>query len=148
MKHKQIFVAFLACIGLVVLWFSFNSSYKVYQWVTQTKSTKPLKIEWDIEQQASDRYMIVAAYTFKDKGKEVFGQTEFHSKKYKSIETAKHFIDEYSHNNWVIWYSPSQPQNSTINRFFPLKSCLYTAIVWCIFLYFIWLSYYVGKNYQ
>lgn len=148
MKNKQIFAAFLACIGLIVLWFTFDSSYKVYQWITQTHATKPLQLEWDIEQQASDRYMIVAAYVFDANGQKVYGQTEFHSKRYKNLEAANHFLDEYSDKEWVVWYSPSQPKNSTINRYFPLKSCIYTAIVWCILLYFIWLSYYVGKKYR
>jgi len=125
MKIKQLWIAFLACVALVVVWFTFDASYKVYQWGTQTRSTH-----------------------FTHKGEKAEGSTIFEADRYRNKETANHFLDQYKEKNWTVWYSPFQLENSTIDRFFPLKSCIYTAIVWCIFIYFIWLGYYVGKYYR
>lgn len=148
MKNRQTWIAFVSCVALIVLWFSINSSYKVYQWATQTRTAKPLAVEWQVERQANDRYAITAHYTFLHKGEEFTGATLLQSKRYKNLQTANHFMEECSKNKCIVWYSAFQPNNSTIDRFFPLKSCIYTAIVWSILLYFIWLGYYVGKKYR
>ena len=148
MKYKQIWVAFLSCVLLVVLWFTFNSSYQVYQWATQTRSSRPLELEWGVEQQASDRFVLDASYIFLHKGQKVEGNTIFQNERYRNKSTANHFLNLYKEKEWTVRYSPFQLQNSTINRLFPLKSCIYTAIVWCIMIYFVWLGYYVGKKYR
>lgn len=147
MRNKQIWIAFISCIALIVLWFTFNASYKLYRWSTQTRTAEPQTMEWGIEQQASDRFVLEATYTFSHKGQKYEGNTIFKTDRYRNKETANHFLNDYKNREWTVWYSPFQPQNSTINRFFPLKSCIYTAIVWGVMIYFIWLSRYVGKHY-
>jgi len=107
-----------------------------------------LVIEWGIEELASNRFILEATYSFTHKGEKAEGSTIFEADRYRNKETANHFLDQYKEKNWTVWYSPFQLENSTIDRFFPLKSCIYTAIVWCIFIYFIWLGYYVGKYYR
>ncbi|ADI39278.1 putative membrane protein [Waddlia chondrophila 2032/99] len=140
MKKKQLWVTFLSCIALVVLWLSFDAGYKTYQWAMQTRSTHPISIEWKIEQQASDRFALSANYIFLHKGQKAEGSTTFQAERYRNREAANHFLNQHKEKEWVVRYSPSQPQNSTINRHFPLKSSIYTAIVWCILIYFIWLK--------
>ncbi len=145
MNKKQLWITFLAGFALIAFWFSLQSGYQIYRWMTQSAKSSPTSINWKIEKKAEGRFILIADYTFSLNGKEINGRTAFPSMAYKNIQTAEYFLSKQMKTPVTIRYSSSQPKNSTINRFFPLKSCIYTAIVWSILFYFIWLGYYTAR---
>lgn len=140
MNRNSICQALMACMAIAVLWFTFDTGYQLYRWVVQTVETIPAHIEWQVHQEAQDRYTLAAQYAFKVKDSTYQGETAFRSKRYKSPETASHFLKQHIQANWKVFYAPDRPQISTINRVFPLKSCVYTAIIWGVMIYFFWLG--------
>jgi hypothetical protein len=145
-NKKLLWLIFLAVMALVALGFSLRSGYQTHLWLAQSAAAAPASINWSIEKNGSDRFILSADYTFSFKGREIAGRTTFPSTRYRNVQTAEYFLRKQMEKRWTVRYSPLRPRNSTINHFFPLKSCVYTAIVWCILFYFIWLGYTVRDS--
>lgn len=145
MYKNPIWLALLTLFVFVAICFSGNTGYMLYQYKVKTTPSTPKTIHWNVESKASDRYVVSAKYSFLFDDKEWEGNTIFDAKGFKNILAADHAIETFSKKKWTVWFSPKNPKNSTINLFFPLKSCIYTAILWGILLYFVWLGIYVKK---
>lgn len=145
MYKNQVWYALLTTIFLAAIWYSIDSGYSLYQYSTKSSTAPPQNIQWSVKAKASDYYIIVADYSYKVQGKPIEGRSVFDAKGFKNIPAANHAIEVFSKKKWTVWFSPKNPQNSTINRFFPLKSCIYTAILWAILFYFFWLGIYIKK---
>jgi hypothetical protein len=146
MSKNSLWLALMGCMAIAVLWFTFNTGYQLYRWVVQTAETVPTNIEWQVRQESQDRYTLAAQYAFKVNDSTYLGETIFRSKRYKSPETAAHFLQQNIQTDWKVFYAPDRPRISTINRIFPLKSCIYTAIVWGVIIYFFWLGRTIKNN--
>lgn len=145
MHKNQIWLAFLLTTTLIVFWFSTITGYDLYYYFTRTSSNLPNTIEWAIKGKASDRYYLSATYQY-TVGESLYdGKTAIESTSYRNIRAAEIALSEQKKKNLKIWHSPQNPENSTINNIFPLKSCFYTGLLWGLLLYFVWLGFYVNK---
>lgn len=145
MHKNQIWLAFLAAIALITLWFSGMTGYELYNYLSLSSKVLPLEVNWSVTEKSTDHYVLLASYKFKDKDVEYAGVTEIEHIPFKKANTAEQMIPQYMQKKWIVWYASFNPERSSILKFFPLKSCLYTAILWGLLFYFIWLGFYVGR---
>ncbi len=103
-------------------------------------------IKWQVEQLNEDRWIIKADYRFKIKNKEYRGETLFKNDLYWNSWAAESALKVYSQKDWMVWYSSSNPQYSSLQKNFPLKECISTGILWIILIYFFGLGYYVATR--
>jgi hypothetical protein len=144
--HKNLsWLAFLAVIALIVVWFSAATTYDLYSYYIVNTQTFPTKVEWSIKGKSSDRYILSAKYQYRIKNTLFEGETAFHAMTYKSPRAAEIKLAEHKKQEWAVWYSARNPENSTLLKLFPYKSCAYAVILWGLLLYFVWLGFYVGK---
>ncbi len=148
MHKNRIWILFLSIVSFVLLWFSWKAFFNLYQYTSLTASTKTSSIHWIIEQKASDKFYVQARYTFVVDGKNGHGQTTFTKHLYRNRSATEQAISNPSNDPWNVWYNPSNLNHSTLQKKFPFKECLYAAIVWGVFIYFICLGIYVGKKYE
>lgn len=145
MHKNQIWLTFLATTVLIVFWFSGMTGYELYNYVTLNSKTLPTEVNWLVQRESSDRYSLRASYKYQVKGDVYEGETTVNKKFFRSPKAAQKRSSQNSQKKWMIWYASYNPEHSTIQKIFPLKSCIYTAVMWGVLIYFIWLGFYVGQ---
>jgi len=145
MHKNQIWLAFLSTTALVVLWFTAVSGYELYTFFALNSKTLPVKMEWTVKGRSSDRFYLSVEYQYRVKDDIYTGESGFESTTYRNTIAADKALNEQKDKTFPVWYATGHPGTSTINKLFPLKSLFYTAILWGLLLYFVWLGFYVGK---
>ncbi len=146
MHKNQIWLAFLATITLIVLWFSVITGYKIYTFYALTGQTPATQTEWNIVKQPNERFLLHATFSYQVKDRDYNGETTLKHLPFRNRWAAEQTLPEYTQKKWVVWFAPKNPEFSTIRKSFPLKELTYAGVMWTLLIYFIWLGYYVGKN--
>jgi len=96
--------------------------------------------KWKVVEISPSQFALKASYTF-NLGEKVYkGKTVF-SKPYDLNRlSAEKRATAYSTKPWHVWFSPKAPHNSSLERNFPIKKCLYSLMALGICLYFSFLS--------
>ncbi len=145
MHQNNVWKGFLIFVALAALWFSVESLYKLYKYVRLDASTVSESIQWDIEEIGYDRFAPHGNYTFVVDGKPFTGESLLQETTYRNGWVVQEWIAKHSLEPVKIWYSTSDPTHSALQKTFPTKECLSTALLWGLFLYFVGIGYYVGK---
>jgi hypothetical protein len=144
--HKNIFwQAFLIVIFLIVLWYTGVALYRYYTYSRLTSFTQAIQIEWTVRERASDEYVLEASYLFEANGTSQKGKMDLKHEIYRNRWAAEQMIPQYTKRNWTVWYDPSQPNHSSLQKSFPLKESISAGFLWILFFYFLWLGFYVAK---
>lgn len=147
MQHKNPYwLAFLICAALVVFWYTGNALFKAYQYGILDSKTKVGLIDWSVKPLSDESFVLVADYQFMNNQSSEKGQTTFLDKKYWNEWAAMQAIPEVASENLYVWYSSSNPHKSALQKKFPLKECISAAVLWGIFLYFLWIGRYVALS--
>ena len=104
-------------------------------------------MHWSIKEINSDEFLPSASYTFKmDDGQEVNSKSDLLATPYRNPWSAEEGIKELSKLSWKAWYNPSNPQQSALQKIFPLKDSIYALMMLGILGYFLGLGYYVFRQ--
>lgn len=118
----------------------------MYWYFALDKKVKPMELTWSIKELASDRFKPMVQYSYKLNDVIYSGSTELHAPVVKSKDGAMKAIEALSKKNWSVWHASKWDGFSSIQRQFPLKGCVYTAILWGLIGYFCWLGYYAERR--
>lgn len=145
MHKNQIWLAFLAAIALTVLGFTGKTLYELFRYRSLTETTLPTDLSWSSKQTSRGRHLLVGSYSYSVGGMAYKGMTEFDDTPYKSPEAVQAVMARDAERPHPVWYSAAHPEESSLQKIFPTKSLFYTAALWLILLYLIWLGFYVGS---
>lgn len=144
--HKNfIWQAFLLLVGVATVWYTVSAVTRYYVYSHLTRSTEASSLNWTIHEKNEDGYFIEGDYRFNVAEKQFEGRTSWPDQLYLNRLGAEHGVAEFSQRPWVVWYDPAYPERSTLDKSFPFKETLYAALLWLLFLYFIWLGFYVAR---
>lgn len=145
MPRNPVLSAILLLVALAALWFSGIAIYKQFRYY-QLDATAPATVtNWTVNRISDEQYQIVAVYNFPFNNTPIDGQTAF-VPYLRNPYTAEQYIKENAQLHWNAWYNSGNPHDSTLQRKFPLKECLYAGVLWGIFIYFVWLGNYVQRQ--
>lgn len=147
MKHKNwIWRAFLIAFGVLVLFYGGKAAYKSYQYSLLTEQTPALAVHWSIKKKSSDAYILTARQQFSVFENKFFeGTTIFSHPIYWNEWAANEALKEQASKQWLVWYAPSNPELSSLQKKFPIQECLSGLALLGIFLYFLWVDHYAAK---
>jgi hypothetical protein len=144
--HKnRLWLAFLGILFLIVAWYMGIAFYQLYRYSHLTAKTELSEITWSIKPLSEEEFVPDAKYAFHVDGKIFHGETTLKKKTFKNKWAAEQSLAELTKEFRVVWYSPSNLNNSSLQKKFPLKECLSSAALWGLFVYFLWLGVYVTK---
>lgn len=123
--------------GFLMAGFLVSAAYDLWGYWRLEKKTMAHICRWKVIEKSSSQFAIRASYVFEHQGKEYRGRTTFSKPYHLNGESAKKQIKKYALYSWPVWYSPRNPHQSSIERKFPLKKCLYSLMVVGVFLYFV-----------
>ncbi|HNA62299.1 MAG TPA: hypothetical protein PKW79_04405, partial [Rhabdochlamydiaceae bacterium] len=96
--------------------------------------------KWKTVEVAPSQFGIKAAYAFRARGKTYTGKTFFSKPYHLNANSAKKQLDRFSRETWVVWYQPSHPKISSLEKVFPTKKILYGLMTLGVFFYFLYLD--------
>ncbi len=140
--HRNLYwYVFLAVILLVVLWYTGKFGYSYYNYVTLNRRVPVKNMSWSVHGITDEKYHIKGNYEFLAEGHLETGETVLTDHNYWNPKAAEKAIPEYARQKWRVWYNASNPHHSSLEKNFPFKESLSAAVMWALFLYFIWLGY-------
>lgn len=140
--EKTVWNILLAAMALVTLWFTGSALYHSYKYFSLNASTQVTAFQWAAKEMSSDRFHLEVEYEFQLEGKKYYGNTVLDDPVFRNGWAAEQEIPKLASKPWTVWYSSSKPQYSTLQKYFPLKECVSSLLLWGVLLYFIWLRYY------
>lgn len=144
MRSNSYWYVFLGLIGIIVLGYSGFTLMKIKDYVSLSQSADPLSIHWSFSQRAEDNYVLQVHYEFEWHGQRYQGnmdEVDHHLNRW-SLQEA---IDRANKRRFTVWFNPYYPEKSTLFKNFPLKNSIYSAILWLVLFYFVWLGYSMNR---
>lgn len=144
--HKNlIWQAFLLFILATSLWYSAIALYRYYNYSHLEARTTVSSINWEIEEQTEEKFIVKGNYSFEFKGRSYSGTAIPNDINYWNRWSAEQGVKELSSKKWQTWFDPQNPHHSSLQKNFPLKECITAIFMWGLLLYFLWLGFYVTK---
>lgn len=145
MHTNKIWLGFLGAITLVVIWFTWGTVSKLSTYYSLQRNTKVVESEWSILKIDEDIYRVEASFNFIFNDQKYNGYEIFENPEYPNPWAAEQALKQMESKQWYVWFSPKNPHISSLEKYFPFKSALSTAVLWGLWIYFIWLGYYVTQ---
>ncbi len=137
---RLLWIAFICTVVLVVLWFTADAAYKHYHYNAQSHALLPGEINWSIEKKADDLFLHHAAFSYNIDNKSYKSHTVLRPPIYRNAWAAREALPSVKEKEWRVWYNPTYPEQSTIQKNFPYKEWVYATALWAVLLYFFWLG--------
>jgi hypothetical protein len=145
MSQNKVWIAILALVGAIALWFCAKALYQVYDYVRFDSQTVAEVESWSVEQVGSDRFALRAVYGFQV-GEELYeGESYVPKLVFLNALAAKRRIEELESGGWAVWYRSRNPALSRLGKVFPYKQCAYALILLGVMVYFIFLGRMAGR---
>lgn len=145
MKRSPMLTALLLTLAAAAIWFSGTAMFYQFKYHQLDANASATITKWSVHPISEEQYQIIAVYHFPYKTDVIDGETAF-TPYVRNPYTAEQYIKENSHLKWTVWYNSANPHQSSLQKRFPVKECLYAATLWGIFIYFVWLGNYVSKR--
>lgn len=142
---RYIWNFFYAFIGIVAVWFTLSALYQLYSYFSLTEETSAKTIEWSVIEITDEKYILGTKYSYSVNGVEHSGDSRMSSLSFRNAWAAEQAIPRYAKQAWTVWFSPTNPDYSTMQKSFPFKDCLSAILLWGILGYFYWLRGYVNR---
>ena len=129
----------LAVAALIALWFVGKSTYGFYHYYRLSAEAPATLEKWDLVQLSSSKFSYEVSYYFKGRGKRYEKKELLRSNIYPNKYAAEGDLAKLKEQKWTAYYAPNNPQVSSLQNSFPLKSSLYALLSLGVFFYFFWL---------
>ena len=145
MYKNPFWILFLSLMAIGILFYSSRTAYHIWQYIRLDKQIEADQIHWSVISLSQEEFFPQESYEFKVKEKEYKGQSRWHERSLNEW-TAQDKIKKLIQSPPLVWYDSSSPENSDLQKIFPLKEVIYTGMLWLLGLYFTGLGYYVQKR--
>jgi hypothetical protein len=144
--HKNLlWQSLLLLVAATALVYTSIALYRTYSYSRLKETTFPLAIDWKVQEQDTDEYLLEASYQFTYGGKQYTGVAILEDDYYLNPWAAEKAIKENKTKTWTIWFNPNDPSYSSLQKKMPIKQWASAAILWILCFYFLGLGYYVSK---
>jgi len=147
MFRKPVLSLFIALIILGVSSYTVYTLIKVWDYTRLSHHAQVQNIQWSITSLSDNSFVLLADYSFRLKGGSYQGKTRW-QEEYLNQWAAEEAVTRLEKTALSVWYDPSSPERSSLQKLFPLKSSLYTALLWALGIYFLGLAYYVNRRFS
>jgi hypothetical protein len=148
MRVNWPWVVFLSVIASLIIGYTAFFLGKVYHYVILTQQVPATSVNWSVYSRDEDFFAAQANYTFFVDGKQYAGLTIWDDgERYPNSWALENLMHSLStQEEWKVWLSTRNPANSSLQKKFPTKECLSTAILWCVFAYLVMLGEYAKRK--
>lgn len=128
--------------GAISLWFVGDALRGAFLYSQLEAQAPALLTQIQVRKEGGAKYLMEADYLYRVQGVEYSGKTLFCEPVYLNQISAEQDLGKWRALEWQAWYVPSHPEKSSLQRFFPLKTCVYALLTLGVFTYFFLLRYF------
>jgi hypothetical protein len=143
---NRYYLAFMLILGLIVFGYTGTALWRWYGHIRLSAHVTAEKVDWSVIEKGSSSYVLDGKYHFTVNGAAYVGETIFYDDNHLNIWSAEQAVPRYAEKKWTVWYQPSDPHYSSLQKKFPLKECLSALVMWGLWIYFFWLGLYVSQK--
>lgn len=145
MHRNPIWITFLSLIFVATIVYTAIAGYDLWQFLRLNRQTQAKSIQWSVLSLDDDRFVPFARYQYEIGGTGYQGETRW-QEGYLNEWAAREAIGRLKNDPPSVWYAGSNPTISSLQKLFPVKESIYTALLWSLVLYFIALGYRVTRQ--
>jgi hypothetical protein len=127
--------------GVVTAYFMGLALHDLWGCLRLEERTSADVYKWKTVEVASSQFGIKAAYTYKVHGKTYRGKTFFAKPYHLNENSVQKQVEQFSRQSWVVWYQPSHPKISSLEKIFPTKRVIYALMTLGVFFYFLYVDH-------
>ena len=142
---ERIWQVIFIVLAATALWFMGIASVRSYHYFHLTSSTTSFAVDWSFKELSEDHFVYVAEYSFKVKNQVYSGKDTQKTPFYRNAWAAEDALKKSSPQQITIWYSERSPQDSALEKNFPLKEWISSLLLWGLLIYFLYLKRYVSR---
>lgn len=134
----------LATIAIgIALWFSSIAAYQLFQYLRLGSFAEAEIKKWSIKELSSSRFAVEVFFEFEAKGKKIQGTSLLDSPVFLNPFAAEDAIKANEKQSFLAWYQTSNPEISSLQKEFPLKSLIHALVTIGVLLYFAFIPKHV-----
>lgn len=145
MHDNKAWFLFLALITLAMAWFTWNTVGKTREFFLLSEKTEAENITWSVLKKDEEKYLLSAEYSFQAGDRQITKKETASKPVYPNPWAAEQAARKERTKNRRVWYSKNSSEHASLFKEFPTKELISAAILWALWIYFLWLGYYVGK---
>lgn len=137
MRKQKIFFITLVLLGsLCAGYFSLCVARALFNFFAFKERAPATITRWEVKE-TGGKFPLTGYYSFEVKGKVWEGATRFREPWHLNEASAVSALKEMARQNWVVWFNPSRPSQSSLEREFPVGLIVRTLVCYSVFAYFI-----------
>ncbi len=136
----MIWKGLLILVAAVTLYFGGSAVVQLYRYWQLRATVFADSATWTVQELKGDAYALRGQYTFAVDGRPYAGEGLVHQEIFRNPYTAETAIPKWEQQRWTIWYNPSRPEQSALERHFPAKELVSMALLLAIFCYYYFLG--------
>lgn len=148
MHKNQIWLFLLIAVGIATAWYSGKAVYHLYSYYRLQNHTEATVTDWKVKEIKSDAFVLEATYFFRLKGEEILATDFLIDPIFRNHYAAEQSIPKFAKKSWIVWFDPTNPHYSSLQKKFPTKECWSAGMMLALATYFTWLGFYVGSKHE
>jgi len=132
--------------SIAASWFAFFFIRDVYCYLLVNQRTSVTISQWNVKEKSESEYLLDASYTFDYKGVKYSASTVFRQPLFLNRPTAERAIVTLRTKPWAAWFDPSNPERSTLQRYFPFQEGIKLFLCVIVTIYFVVLRFTSRRN--
>ena len=137
---------FLLGIASVTLIFSWKVARDVFQYISLDSAVRAKEVQWQVKERSEEVFALEGLYEFSLGEKTYFGRSLFTGPYFPNKKAAKEAIAKLSKESWTVFFSKKNPQNSSLQRFFPFLALIRAVLSIAVLVYFVCLRRWIKKS--
>lgn len=135
MYRKAIWIPFILIVVSAAIWFVVEAGCEVYDYSQLKVRVEAVVDHWKVHELKSDQFVVIAHYSYVYQEKNYNGE-DMAGHVYPNPWAANVAKTRFSKQKWSVWLNPKNPEKSVIEKHFPIKRTLSSAVLLCLVLYF------------
>lgn len=124
--------------------FTYSSAIEVYRYYTSADRVPAGHIDWMIQPVNDESWRPLVKFKYTVDGNTYFREEPFQQGLYRTPYAAEQAVKFLKEEINLVWYSPSNPSQGTLEKFFPTKKIIYSSVLFLLVLYAAGLASYLA----
>lgn len=125
--------------AVIFAFFAYPIAKQAYHNSALTAEVKPKSAHWSIREINDEKWVPEVTYTYEAANRSFEKNEIFQGYFYKNPYAANEALKAVESAHPIVWYSPENPEISSMEKFFSVKQAVYSAIIFMLFIYFTYL---------
>ncbi len=141
----RLWLALMMFTAAVSLWYTGKAAHGLWVYSRLSAQTQAVPKEWGVLETGSSEYSLFSRYAYRIGDQEYEGKTIFKKPSFLNRASAEASIKDWSTHSWNVWFDPSSPLYSSLQKIFPFKNCIHALLSLGILCYFYYLRSYAQR---